>query len=232
MTDPLSIDVPGIATVAALLTAPHTPSACYVMAHGAGAGMTHPFMGAVASGLGARGIATLRYQFPYTQSGARRPDRPPVAHATVRAAIATAARLMPGVPLIAGGKSFGARMTSQTQAASPLPGVAGLVAFGFPLHPAAKPSDERASHLSGIRVPMLFVQGDRDALAETRLLTSVMQRLNAQATLHLLPGADHAFHVPARSGRTDDQVLAEALDYVAEWLRVVLGGAPKAARHI
>jgi predicted alpha/beta-hydrolase family hydrolase len=203
--------------VSGLLLVPPDPHACYILAHGAGAGMSHPFMTAVATGLASRGIATLRYNFPYMEHGSRRPDTPRVAHAAVRAAVDEAARRFPGLPLLAGGKSFGGRMTSQAQAESPLPGVKGLVFFGFPLHPAGKPSDERASHLSDVAVPMLFLQGARDALAETGLLKGVVKRLGKRATLHLVPEADHSFHVPVRSGRTDAEVMEEMLDVVVGW---------------
>ena len=177
--------------------------------------MTHRFMVAVADGLAERDIATLRYQFPYMEAGSKRPDRPALAHATVRAAVAAAARLTPGLPLFAGGKSFGARMTSQAQAAAPLPGVRGLIFLGFPLHPANQPSDERARHLADVHIPMLFVQGTRDALADTRLLVPMVDALGTGATMQLLDQADHSFHVPARSGQTDAQVLDEALDGAA-----------------
>lgn len=222
---PVTIAVDETQTVSGLLLVPAQPLASYVLAHGAGAGMTHPFMEAVAVGLHARGMATLRYQFPYMQQGSKRPDRPAVAHATVRAAVAAAARLTPTLPLIAGGKSFGARMTSQAQALEPLPNVCGLAFLGFPLHPAGKPSDDRARHLSDVRIPMLFLQGTRDALADGQLLTVVLQRLSPAATAHLIEQADHSFHVPARSGRTDQQVLAELLDVLAAWaLRVCRPG--------
>ncbi len=217
-TDRLTIDVPGSSAVSAVLVAPEESRALYVMAHGAGAGMDHPFMRTVASGLANRGIATLRYQFPYMQAGSKRPDRPPVAHATVRAAAVAATRVFPGVPLVAGGKSFGARMTSQAQAERPLPGVAGLIFFGFPLHPAGKPSDERARHLADVTTPMLFLQGDRDALADTGLLLPVIERLGQRGTLHMLAGADHSFRVLRGSGNTDAEVLAKALDAMADWL--------------
>ena len=180
--------------------------------------MDHPFMRDVATGLAERGLATLRYQFPYMEAGSKRPDRPPIAQATVRSAIEKAARLLPGVPLIAGGKSFGARMTTQAQAEQPLSGVVGLVAFGFPLHPAGKPSTDRARHLEKIQIPMLFLQGDRDTLAETTLLQPVIQQLGHRATLHLLTGADHSFHVLVRSRRTDQQVMSEALDAMSGWI--------------
>ena len=172
----------------------------------------------VATGLGERGMATLRYQFPYMEKGSKRPDSPAVAHAAVRAAVAEAARCAPGLPLIAGGKSFGGRMTSQAQALQPLAGVQGLAFFGFPLHPAGKPSSERAKHLADIHVPMLFLQGTRDALAEMTLLEPVVESLGALATLHLVKDADHSFHVPARSGRNDGQVMNEILDAFAAWV--------------
>ncbi len=183
--------------------------------------MRHPFMQAVAEGLLTRGIATLRYQFPFAEQGGGRPDRPPVAHATVRAAMAEAGRRLPGVALIAGGKSFGGRMTSQAQAEAPLPGVRGLAFLGFPLHPAGKPSDTRADHLVAVEIPMLFVQGTRDALADPALLAGVLQRLGPQATHVAVAKADHAFHVPARTGRTDAQALARALDALAAWTTTV-----------
>ena len=208
----------GDASVSALLLAPTDARACYVLAHGAGAGMTHAFMTAVAQGLAARGIATLRYQFPYMERGSRRPDTPRVAHAAVRAAVVEAAQRLPGLPLFAGGKSFGGRMTSQAQAASPLPGVRGLVFLGFPLHPAGKPSDERAAHLFDVDIPMLFLQGSRDDLASLELLEPVVAKLGAKATLAVFADADHSFHVPVRSGRKDAQVLGEVLDALAGWL--------------
>jgi predicted alpha/beta-hydrolase family hydrolase len=180
--------------------------------------MSHPFMEAVADGLAERDIATLRYQFPYMEGGGKRPDTPKVAQATVRAAVAKASRLLPGLAVVAGGKSFGGRMTSQAQAASPLPGVQGLVFLGFPLHPAGRPSDERGAHLFEIKVPMLFLQGTRDALAATELLEALVQRLGHRATLKLFQDADHSFHVPARSGRKDADVRAEMLDEMSAWL--------------
>jgi predicted alpha/beta-hydrolase family hydrolase len=203
--------------VSGLLLAPPRARACYLFAHGARAGMTHPFMAAVAAGLGDRDIATLRYQFPYMEQRARRPDPPKLAHATVRAAAAEAGRLMPGLPLIAGGKSFGGRMTSQAQAGSPLPGVRGLAFLGFPLHPAKRPSDERAMHLFDVRVPMLFLQGTRDQLADMQLLQSVINRLGNSASLRLIQDADHSFHVPARSERKDPDVRGEMLDTFVRW---------------
>jgi predicted alpha/beta-hydrolase family hydrolase len=203
--------------VSGLLLAPPEARACYVFAHGAGAGMTHAFMAAMASGLAARGIATLRYQFPYMERGSRRPDVPRVAQAAVRAAVAEAARRLPAMPLFAGGKSFGGRMTSQAQAAGLLPEVKGLVFVGFPLHPAGKPADERGAHLFEVSVPMLFLQGTRDELADLDLLQPLVERLGARAELRLFAHADHSFHVPARLGR-DAEVMAAMLDAFAAWI--------------
>ncbi len=203
--------------VSGLLERPAAARACYVLAHGAGAGMQHKSMAAVATGLAALGIATLRYQFPYMEQGKRRPDAPPLCHATVRAAVAEAARLVPGLPLLAGGRSFGGRMTSQAQALAPLPGVRGLAFLAFPLHPAGAPSDTRAEHLARVSIPMLFLTGTRDALAERTLLEPLVARLGERATLSLIEDADHSFHVPAKSGRTDAQVLAEVLQRLAAW---------------
>ena len=210
-------------TVSALLIRPQRARACYVFAHGAGAGMAHSSMAAIAAGLGERGIATLRYQFPYMEKGSKRPDAPKVAHAAVRAAVAEAGQCCPSLPLIAGGKSFGGRMTSQAQALSPLPGVRGLAFFGFPLHPAGKPSSDRAEHLAEVEIPMLFLQGTRDALAELSLLDPVVKGLGSRAALHLLDGADHSFHVLKSSGRNDREVLAEALDAFAAWVDKTIG---------
>jgi hypothetical protein len=210
-------------TVSGLLNLPPRATAAYVLAHGAGAGMTHPFMAAVAGELSERGIATLRYQFPYMEQKKKRPDAPALAHATVRAAAALARERMPKLPLFAGGKSFGGRMTSQAQAKEPLPGVRGLVFLGFPLHPANKPSRERAVHLYDVAVPMLFLQGTRDALAHPDQLEPVIAALGARATLTPFENADHSFHVPARSGRTDRDVRAEILDAFAAWIARVTG---------
>jgi predicted alpha/beta-hydrolase family hydrolase len=185
--------------------------------------MDHPFMVAVAAELARRGIATLRFQFPYMERGARRPDPPQLAQATVRAAAAAALRLLPGLPLIGGGKSFGGRMTSQAQAVAPLAGVRGLAFLGFPLHPAGKPSDTRAKHLGDIRVPMLFIQGTRDKLAEPALLEGVVKRLGAVASLHEVAEADHSFHVLARSGRNDREVMGEVVDTLSAWIAAAAG---------
>jgi predicted alpha/beta-hydrolase family hydrolase len=189
-----------------------------VLAHGAGAGVEHPSMSSVATELATRNIATLRFQFPYMERGSRRPDPPPLCHATVRAAVAEAARRAPKLPLIAGGRSFGGRMTSQAQAIEPLPGVKGLAFLGFPLHPAGKPSVERAAHLGKVKIPMLFLQGTRDELAQLELLQPIIDGLGARATLKPLQDADHSFHVPARTGRKDAQVRAEMLDALATWV--------------
>jgi predicted alpha/beta-hydrolase family hydrolase len=213
----VEFDVEGAGTVSGLLEAPAGARCCYVLAHGAGAGMRHPFLAGVARGLGSLGIATLRYQFPYMERGSKRPDSPKVAHAAVRAAVAEAAGLMPGVPLLAGGKSFGGRMTSQTQAEAALPGVRGLAFLGFPLHPAGRPSRDRAEHLAQVKVPMLFLQGTRDALAELDQLQAVCKGLGPLASLKLFEDADHSFHVPAKSGRTDKEVMGELLNAFASW---------------
>jgi predicted alpha/beta-hydrolase family hydrolase len=214
----LTLTLPSGAAVSALLLRPDNARACLVLAHGAGAGMLHPFMETVATGLGERGVASLRYQFPYMEKEGKRPDAPPVAHAAVRAAVAEAARRCPGLALIAGGKSFGGRMTSQAQAIAPLSGVRGLVFLGFPLHPPDKPSMERAAHLSDVKIPMLFVQGARDELAALSLLEPVVNDLGSLASLHVVKDGDHSLHVPARSGRKDREVTAEVLDVVAAWI--------------
>jgi uncharacterized protein len=219
----LRITIDAAHSVSALLARPPDAEACYVFAHGAGAGMTHPFMAAVADGLATRRIATLRYQFPSMEKGSKRPDSPAVAQATVRAAVAQARQRLPGLPLIAGGKSFGGRMTSQAQAASPLDGVRGLAFFGFPLHAADKPSADRAAHLFDIAVPMLFLQGSNDKLAELRLLEPLVGKLGKNASLHVVKDADHSFHVPARSGRSDAEVRAELLDVFASWAKTLSG---------
>jgi uncharacterized protein len=217
--------------VSGLLELPANAHAIYVLAHGAGAGMKHPFMANIASELAAQGVGTLRYQFPYMEQGSKRPDPPALCHATVRAAVAEASKHADdGVKLIAGGKSFGGRMTSQAQAAAPLNGVRGLVFLGFPLHPAKKPSiagrlgarpstpsTERADHLAKVQIPMLFLQGTRDELADLTLLEPIMQQLGAVATLKKIENADHSFHVPARTGRKDAEVLEELAQTLAAW---------------
>jgi predicted alpha/beta-hydrolase family hydrolase len=223
---PVAISIDGERKVSGLLQAPSDARACYVLAHGAGAGMTHPFMATVAKGLGERGIATLRYQFHYMEQGSNRPDTPVLAQLTVRAAVGEASRLVPGLPLFAGGKSFGGRMTSQAQAHSPLIGVRGLVFLGFPLHPTGKPSSERGKHLFDVQIPMLFVQGTRDSLADLKLLQPLVEQLGTRASLRLFQDADHSFHVPARTGRKDSEVLSELLDNVAEWMKAAVLGNP------
>ncbi len=214
----LKLDIANAASVSALLLRPDNARACFVFAHGAGAGMAHPFMETVATGLCDRGIATLRYQFPYMEKGGKRPDVPAVAHAAVRAAVAEAARCCAGMPLIAGGKSFGGRMTSQAQAIAPLPGVRGLAFLGFPLHPPGKPSTTRAAHLSDVDIPMLFLQGTRDDFAEMTLLEPVVKGLGGLASLHVVREGDHSLHVPARSGRNDREVMDEVLDALSAWI--------------
>ena len=227
---PVTITVDDAHRVSGLLQAPRQVRTCSVLAHGAGAGMLHPFMAAAADGLALRGIASLRYQFPYMEQGSKRPDAPKLAEATVRAAVSEASRLVPGLAFVAGGKSFGGRMTSQAQATSPLPGVNGLVFLGFPLHAAGRPSDERGNHLFEVAVPMLFLQGTRDALADITLMQRLVQELGPRATLKLFPDADHSFHVPARSGRKDAEIRAEMLDALAAWIKIVAVSRPESRR--
>ena len=203
--------------VSALLVRPPDARRLYVLAHGAGAGMRHPFLESIAQALAERSIATLRYQFPYMERRAGRPDPPAIAAATVRAAVAEAARVAPGLPLVAGGKSFGGRMTSTAQAEAPLPGVRGLLFLGFPLHPPGRPDDKRAEHLAQVRVPMLFLQGDRDEFADLTLLRPVVKRLGERATLHLIQGGDHSFKVLKSTGRTADQVMNELAATAFSW---------------
>src|ERR1700744_1476744 len=217
----LTIDTGKAGVVSALLLCPEKTRACFVFAHGAGAGMAHPFMERFAGGLCERDIASLRYQFPYMEKGGRRPDPPAIAQATVRAAVARAGEKFPGLALVAGGKSFGGRMTSQAQAPAPLPGVRGLAFVGFPLHPAGKPSTGRADHLAAIDIPMLFLQGSRDSLAEVALIEDVVKRLGSRARLYLEEGADHSFHVLARPGRKDSEVMNEILDAFADWAAAI-----------
>ncbi|HYP86027.1 alpha/beta family hydrolase [Variovorax sp.] len=216
--EPLAIALPDGTSVSGLVQAPAQARSAYVLAHGAGAGMGHAFLDACANGLAERGVASLRFQFPYMERGSRRPDSPAVAQATVRAAVARAAERFAGARLFAGGKSFGGRMTSQAQALAPLPGVEGLVFLGFPLHPADKPSSARADHLRQVDLPMLFVQGTRDKLAQWDLVQALVAGLGERARLLEIDQADHSFHVPARSGRTDAQVLDGILDAAAAWM--------------
>jgi predicted alpha/beta-hydrolase family hydrolase len=217
-SEALRIALPGGGSVSALLDRPVDAHAAFVLAHGAGAGMQHVLLSALAQGLAGRGVATLRFQFPFAEQGSRRPDAPSVAQATVRAAVQEARGRLAGLPLFAGGKSFGGRMASQAQAAEPLAGVQGLVFVGFPLHPAGKPATTRADHLQQVQRPMLFLQGTRDRLADLALVRQTTASLPGRATLHVIEGADHAFHVLARSGRTDAQVLEELVAAICEWM--------------
>ncbi|WP_430648249.1 alpha/beta hydrolase family protein [Bradyrhizobium guangxiense] len=212
------LDIERIGTVSAILTQPADARACYVLAHGAGADMRHAFMEKVAEGLGDRGIAAFRFNFPYMEEKKGRPDQPVVAHAAIRAAVAEAARLCPGLKLVAGGKSFGGRMTSQAQAKAALPDVKGLAFLGFPLHATKKPSSERAEHLAGITIPMLFLQGTRDGLADLSYLRPVISALGPKATLHEVEGGDHSFAVLKKSGRTNEDALIEVLDVLTAWI--------------
>jgi predicted alpha/beta-hydrolase family hydrolase len=225
-SEKLGIGLDGAEKTSGLWLAPANPQACLVLAHGAGANMAHQGMEAIAQGLAARGVATLRYNFLYSERGGGRPDAPPLAHKAVRAAAAEAAKRAPGLALFAGGRSFGGRMTSQAQALAPLAHVRGLVFFAFPLHPAGKPSIERADHLNQVKIPMLFLQGTNDALAERTLLEGVVKRLDQQVALHLAASADHSLHAPAKSGRKDEEVLKEVLDAAAAWMAAQRAPAP------
>lgn len=221
----LVLPIAEASAVSALLLAPAGARAACVLAHGAGAGMRHAFMEAVAQGLASRGIATLRYNFPYMERGSKRPDSPAVAHAAVRGAVALAQRELPGLPLVAGGKSFGARMTSQAEALAPLAGVRGLAFLGFPLHPAKQPATQRAEHLQNVTCPMFFWQGTRDELADFGLVTALIEQLAPRATLEVAPEADHSFHVPARTGRKDADVLNDGLDALVRWIDALLSAS-------
>ncbi len=224
--EPVTIGVDEAHSVSGLLQLPSHARAWFVLAHGAGAGMQHPFLAAVASELSARGLATLRYQFPYMERGSRRPDAPGLCHATVRAAVAHAAALAPAVPLFAGGKSFGGRMTSQAQAVSPLPGLRGVAFLGFPLHPPGQPSDARGQHLLDVRIPMLFLQGTRDDFAALELMQPLVARLGERAKLKLFQDADHSFHAPARTGRKDAEIRSELSRAVADWIASLVDHSP------
>jgi len=213
-----TLKLPDGSTVSALWQKPKDAKAVLVLAHGAGAGMTHKHMAATADGLGERGVAVLRYNFPYMERSSKRPDNPPVAHVAVRAAVADAAKLAGDLPLFAGGRSFGARMTSQAQSAEPLAKVSGLVFFAFPLHPPGKPGTDRADHLAVVKIPMLFLQGAKDEFADLALLKPTVSKLGKRGKLHLVDHADHSFHVPAKTGRKDPEVLAEILDVAREWM--------------
>jgi len=217
-TKELKLDIERIGSVSAILMQPDNVRGCYVLAHGAGADMRHSFMDKVAAGLADRGIATFRFNFPYMEKKQGRPDQPVVAHAAIGAAVEEAARLCPGLKLVAGGKSFGGRMTSQAQSKAPLPGVKGLAFLGFPLHADNKPSTERAEHLARVDIPMLFLQGTRDRLADLGTLKPVVKALGPKAKLHEIEGGDHSFAVLRKSGRSNDEALAEVLDALAAWI--------------
>ena len=209
--------------VSGLLQLPKNARAIYVLAHGAGAGMAHPFLGKIAGLLAERGIGTLRFQFPYMEAGSRRPDTPKVAEATVRAAVGEAKRLAPGLPVVAGGKSFGGRMTSGAEAHGAM-GVIGLAFLGFPLHPPGAPATTRGDHLADVKVPMLFLQGTKDEFAELDLLKPLVKRLGKDATLHLIDDANHSFRVPAKTGRKEADVMAELVDTLAAWIDGLTAG--------
>lgn len=213
----LRIEITDRESVAALLMTSDDATCCLIFAHGAGAGMEHPFLAAMAAALVARGVATLRFQFPYMEKGLRRPDRPALAHATIRAAVQSAHREAPGLRLYVGGKSFGGRMTSQTQAEAPLQGVRGVIFLGFPLHPVGKPSIARSEHLAVVQVPMLFIAGSRDELADLALLRPVVKGLGDRATLHVVDGADHSFRVPVRMRPKEVSVIEALATTIAEW---------------
>jgi hypothetical protein len=219
--NPIAITVDDSRSVSGLLQLPSNAKAGLVLAHGAGAGMHHAFLETLANELGERGVATLRYQFPYMERGSRRPDPPALCHATVRAAVAEAARLVPGAALFAGGKSFGGRMTSQAQAASPLPGVGGIAFVGFPLHRPKQPTGARFRHLLDVHIPTLFLQGTRDALADLELLEPLVAQLGERATLKIFQDADHSFHVPARTGRKDQEVISDLAEALTAWIASV-----------
>ena len=215
----LRFAVEGGGEVSAILVRPNAARWLLVLGHGAGAGMSHPFMGALAEELAAAGVATFRYQFPYMQERRRVPDSPAVLTATVVAAVRAAAEAAPGLPLLAGGKSMGGRMTSQAAAERPLDAVRGLVFFGFPLHPPKRPGTKRGEHLAKVGVPMLFLQGTRDELADLNLLGPITTKLGSQATLHIVEGADHSFHVLKKSGKSDAEVLGELAETTASWAK-------------
>jgi predicted alpha/beta-hydrolase family hydrolase len=224
-SDELRLDAGAGRMVSGLLNLPAQARALLVLGHGAGAGMRHPFLATMATALAERGVGTLRYQFPYMEAGKRAVDKPPVAFAAVRAAVAEAARRAPALPLFAGGKSFGGRMTSGAAAAAPLAGVRGIVCLGFPLHPPGRPETaaERGAHLRDVTVPMLFLQGTRDEFAQLDLIKSAVKRLGKKARLHLIPDANHSFKVPAGAGRKDPEIRAELADVIAAWTDEVLG---------
>jgi len=224
----LRLSLPGGAEVSAFLLRPPDAWLLYVVAHGAGAGMRHPFLERVCVSLAVRGIATFRYQFPYMEAGRKRPDAPSALEAAARAAVSKAGEIVPELPIVAGGKSLGGRMTSSSAASAPLPRALGLAFLGFPLHPPGEPGVRRAEHLQAVEVPMLFLQGTRDGFARLDLITDVTSRLQPRATLHLIEGADHSFGVPTKSGRTPDQVIEEMAEVLAGWARTLIGPAVRA----
>jgi len=219
---PLSITVTAGTTVSAIAMTPDDATCCLAFAPGAGGGINHAYTVAVCEGLAVRGMATVRYQFPSIENGSRRPDQPKLCHKTIQAAVAAAHELTPALALFAGGKSFGGRMTSQIQAIEPLPHVRGLCFFGFPLHPPKRPATTRADHLSLVDIPMLFLQGTRDELADLTLMQGVVARLNAPVTFKVIEHADHSFHVPVRTGMTDSEVMRSMLDDVATWAAAIV----------
>ena len=219
----VAIEVSDSIRVSGLLSKPPTTRMGLVLAHGAGAAMDHPSLALIAEGLYQRDVATLRYNFPYMELGAKRTDPPALCHATVRAAVQRADELLPSVPWFVGGRSFGGRMTSQAQGLSPLPGIHGLAFFGFPLHPAKKPSDVRAAHLQQVKIPMLFLQGNRDDLADLNLLRPIVARLQPLARLEILEHADHSFAVLVRSGRTAAEVRDQMLEAFIAWAESIVG---------
>lgn len=219
----VTIAVDAERTVSGLLAVPKSARASYVLAHGAGAGMAHPFLATIAGLLAERGVATLRYQFPYMERGSKRPDSPKIAEATVRAAFAFAAEAAPGLPIFAGGKSYGGRMSSQAEAAGHMDGLRGLIFLGFPLHPPGSPGVSRGDHLADVKLPMLFLQGTRDEFAELDLLKPLVKSLGRRATLHLIPDGNHSFRVPAKTGRREADVMVELADAASGWIDTVLG---------
>lgn len=219
ITDNMRLNVPDTGEVQAILLRPKNPECVLALAHGAGAGMNHPFMAALAQKLADAGVATFRFQFPYMEQRRRVPDRPPVLTATIQTAVQAVSKAAPGLPLFAGGKSLGGRMTSLAAAEGRLDGVQGLVFFGFPLHPPNRPGTKRAEHLREVKLPMLFLQGTRDALADLQLLRPICDELGTRATLHVIEGADHSFHVLKSSGKTDEGVLDELARSTAAWIK-------------
>jgi uncharacterized protein len=221
MPDSTRLSVDGTRDVSVLVERPERARRMLVLAHGAGAGMTHRFLESLATELAAAGVATLRYQFPYMERRRRVPDTPSILMATVAAAVRLAGEIAPDLPLFAGGKSMGGRMTSQAAAQGLLPTVRGLVFFGFPLHPPHQPATKRGEHLEQVSQPMLFLQGTEDQFAELDLLRPILERLGPRATLHTIDRADHSFHVPKRSNRSDSEVLRELVQTFVDWSAAV-----------